>query len=170
MPRSLLKPLVNRNEDGLDAIGVIARECNTSLTASAVRYAQVGGSAVAVVVSTNGVVDFCLFSDAMKEAKVRWLKAGTPVPQGTVTARFGADPANVSAARRTSERVDLMDWFDCPSSHMVSEEVIGLGTYGKTLTILHSSKLTSQAQGYDDNDDDDDDDVVLERWTPRFRR
>ncbi len=169
MPRSLLKPILNRHEDGLEVIRAMAAECNTSLTASAVRYAQAGRRAVSVVVSENGVIDFCLFSDAMKEAKVRWLKAGTPVPQGTATARFGADRANVSSARSTSERVDLMDWFDCPSSHMVSEEVIGLGSYGKTLTILHSSKLTAQAQGHDD-DEEEDDAVVLDRWTPRFHK
>lgn len=169
MPRSLLKPILNRYEDGLEVIRAMAAECNTSLTASAVRYAQVGRSAVSIVVSENGVVDFCLFSDAMKEAKVRWLKAGTQVPEGTATARFGGNAANVAAARSTSERVDLMDWFECPNSHMVSEEVIGLGSYGKTLTILHSSKLTAQARGYDD-DDEEDDAVVLDRWTPRFHK
>ncbi len=169
MPRPLLKPILNRNDDGLEAIRAIAHVCNTSLTASAVRYAQAGRSAVAVVVSTDGVIDFCLFSDAMKDAKVRWLKAGSPVPQGTATAKFGTDSSNVSAARSVSERVDLVDWFDCPVSHVVSEEVIGLGGYGKTLTVLHSSKLTAQADGLDD-DEDDDDDAVQERWTPRFRK
>jgi Zn-dependent peptidase ImmA (M78 family) len=167
MPSSLVKPIIARQDDGLDLVKVIAQECVTSLTASAVRYARVSRSAVAVVLSEGGVIDFCLFSEAMKEAKVRWLRAGSLLPEGSLTRRFGADRANVASAREDSGQADLIDWFDCPKSHVVSEDVIGLGTYGKTLTVLYSARLTAEAEGLDEEDEDE---KLEESWTARFRR
>jgi len=167
MPSSLIKPIMARQDDGLDLVKTIARECVTSLTASAVRYARMSRSAVAVVLSDSGVIDFCLFSEAMKEAKVRWPRAGSPLPAGSLTRRFGADRANVASAREDSAQADLIDWFDCPKSHIVSEDVIGLGNYGKTLTVLYSARLTVEAEGLDEEDEDE---KLEESWTPRFRR
>lgn len=167
MPRSLINPIIARQDDGLDLVKVIAQECVTSLTASAVRYARVSRSAVAVILSEGGAIDFCLFSEAMKEAKVRWLRPGSPLPEGSLTCRFGADRTNVVNAREDSGHADLIDWFDCPKSHVVSEGVIGLGTYGKTLTVLYSARLTAEAEGLDEEDEDE---KLEESWTPRFRR
>jgi hypothetical protein len=48
----------------------------------------------------------------------------------------------------------------------VTEEVVGLGRYGKTLTVLSSRKIGHEGYG-DDGDDEDD---LLESWTPRFRK
>lgn len=167
MPSSLIKPIIARQDDGLDLVKAIADQCITSLTAAAVRYARVSRSAVAIVLSEGGVINFCLFSEAMKEAKVRWLRAGSPLPEGSLTRRFGADQENVASAREDSAQADLIDWFDCPTSHVVSEDVIGLGAYGKTLSVLYSNRLTAEAEGLDDEDDDE---RLEESWTPRFRR
>lgn len=166
MPARLLRPIINRNADGLGLVRAIANGCVTSLTASAVRYAQVSRSAVATILSTNGLVDFCLFSDAMKQGKVRWLRAGAPVPKGSLTSRFAQDSAMVAAAQSDADSVDLMDWFDCPASHLVTEEVIGLGSYGKVLTVIYSPRLTDEVEGFEDQDSDEE---LQERWTPRFR-
>lgn len=167
MPGSLIKPIIARHDDGLDLVKIIAEACVTSLTASAVRYARISRSAVAIVVSDGGTIDFCIFSDAMKRAKVRWLRAGSPLPEGSLSKRFGADRANVSYAREDSAQADIIDWFDCPKSHVVSENVIGLGAYGKTLTVLYSAKLTLEAEGFEDVDDEEN---LQESWTPRFRK
>ena len=49
----------------------------------------------------------------------------------------------------------------------VSEESVGLGEYGKVLTVLVSSSIGQE----DDPDvEEEDDDSVIERWTPRFHR
>ncbi|AWZ21118.1 Hypothetical protein RAK1035_2410 [Roseovarius sp. AK1035] len=42
-----------------------------------------------------------------------------------------------------------------------------MGTYGKTLTVLYSARLTAEAEGLDE---DDEDEKLEESWTPRFRR
>ena len=168
MPAQLVKPIINRREDGITCVKSLSSECETSLTASAVRYTRLSKSAVAIVLSQNGLIDFCLFSDALKEAKVRWPRAGTPLPRETLTARFAAEPRNISSAREGSEQVDLIDWFDCPTSHVVSEEVVGLGSYGKVLTVLYSRRITSVSEGLDD--DEEDEEALIESWTPRFRK
>lgn len=43
------------------------------------------------------------------------------------------------------------------------EAVLGLGRYGKTLTVLHSIKLP-------DAEDEEDEAALIESWTPRFKR
>jgi hypothetical protein len=60
-----------------------------------------------------------------------------------------------------------MDWLGGSRSASVTEEVVGLGRYGKTLTILSSTRLGHEHDGLDD---DVGDDGLAERWTPRFRR
>jgi hypothetical protein len=47
----------------------------------------------------------------------------------------------------------------------ITEEIVGLGRYGKTLTIL-----SIDAEDVADDDEKDDDDDLEESWTPRFRR
>jgi Zn-dependent peptidase ImmA (M78 family) len=167
MPERLVKPLLKRNDDGMDLVRRVAALCCTSLTATAIRYAKLADSAVAIVLSTGGVVNFCIFSDAMKVAKVRWMRPGSTIPSGTVTSEFVANEANVRNAATASGEVNLADWFECPAKHTVNEEVIGLGSYGKVLTVIHSSRLSAAADGMDD--DEVEDEALEESWTPRFR-
>jgi hypothetical protein len=53
--------------------------------------------------------------------------------------------------------------FDCPKPVTLDEEIIGLGKYGYTLTIV-----TSDALPEDPSEEDDEDADLEERWTPRF--
>jgi len=70
------------------------------------------------------------------------------------------------AGDQVEAEVDVMDWLGGRTSAVISEEAIGLGSYGKVLTILHSSKIGAEA-----SEDDEIDDKELEnRWTPRFHR
>ena len=43
----------------------------------------------------------------------------------------------------------------------MSEEMVGLGSYGKTLTVLSPRESS-------DEDDEEDDEALEESWTPRF--
>jgi hypothetical protein len=73
----------------------------------------------------------------------------------------------VAAGDRLSTELDIQDWLGGSRSVTANEEIVGLGRYGKTLTVL---SLENIRDSKDDDDDDDSDDEVLERWTPRFRR
>lgn len=76
-------------------------------------------------------------SNGLKQAKgLSWIRKDTPVPAGTVTARFNANPDNVSSGQRESDEGRLNDWLGGDRIYRVTEEVVGLGQYGRTLTIL----------------------------------
>jgi hypothetical protein len=45
----------------------------------------------------------------------------------------------------------------------MTEEIIGLGKYGKTLTVLYDIDLP-------DIDEEDSDKFVEESWVPRFKK
>jgi len=56
---------------------------------------------------------------------------------------------------RATQEIDVMDWLGGTRSATVTEEVVGLGRYGKTLTVLSSSAIGRGEDGLtgDDNDD-----------------
>jgi hypothetical protein len=68
---------------------------------------------------------------------------------------------------RRAERVEgnstLDDWFGGDEAISMVEEAIGLGNYGRTLTVLHSIELP-------DPEEEDEEKALVESWTPRFRR
>jgi len=167
MPAAPFKRLMCRSTLGLADIESAAETCKTSLTATAIRYVELTDDAVAIIVSTGGKIDYCIMSEAMKSLPdLSWLKRGSPVPSNTETARFNADPSRVLRGERADEEIDVLDWLGGKRSSIVTEEVVGLGRYGKTLTVLSSRKIGHEA--YADEGDDEDD--LIERWTPRFRR
>lgn len=167
MPETLFRKELNRRGPGLDAVEHMAGLCRTSLTATGIRSAELSRDAVAVIISTGSTIDFCFMSDAMKSLpQLSWLKKGTPVPAGTATARFNADRARVAEAQRESAEIDVQDWLGGIRSVKITEDVVGLGRYGKTLTVLSSDKI-----GGDAEDEEADEEERLEQsWTPRFWR
>lgn len=167
MPAKPFRNLMGRARLGLADIESAREVCKTSLTSTAIRYAELTDDAIAVILSTGRVIDYCILSEAMKSLPdLTWLKRGSPVPTNTVTSRFNADGSRVARAERDEEEIDVLDWLGGKRSSIVKEEVIGLGRYGKTLTVLSSRKIGQEA--YADEGDDEDD--LVERWTPRFKK
>ncbi len=168
MPSTMVRRALGRHDPGLAAIKSVAGLCRTSLTAAAIRYAELSEDAVAVVISTGRTIDYCCLSDLMKSLpRLSWLKKGTSVPQGTATAKFNTNPGRIANAEHTEADIDIMDWLGGRKSVPATEEVIGLGGYGKTMTVLTCPSLVDET--YQDEDEDDTKDLE-ERWTPRFRR
>lgn len=164
MPDPYFSREVRRFGDGLEAIEGMARECRTSLTATAIRYAETASVPVAVVVSAGDSVDYCFMSKSLQDfSGLEWLRKGQPLPAGSETDLFNRNPDNILRAQRNHADVDLRDWFGGSRSLPGSEETIGLGRYGKTLTVLSSSVFA-------DDEPDEEDEEMEERWTPRFRR
>ncbi len=81
------------------------------------------------------------------------------------TTRLNADPANVLRGERASSEIDVLDWLGGKRSAIVTEDVLGLGHYGKTLTVLSSESI-----GQEDDDGEAEEDT-FDRWdAPRFKR
>jgi hypothetical protein len=167
MPAKAFKRELDRHEAGLSAVLAVARICRTSRTATAIRYAETTEDAVAVIVSTGGVIDYCFLSDAMKSLpELKWLRKGTLLPSGTVTASLAANSKQVMNGERVGDQIDVLDWLGGRKSALVSEEALGLGRYEKVLTILHSSSIGPENESEEEREEED----LRESWTPRFRR
>jgi Zn-dependent peptidase ImmA (M78 family) len=167
MPGIPFKREIGRRQPGLSAVLAVAEICRTSRTATAIRYAETTDEAVAVILSTGQTIDYCFLSEAMKSLPdLKWLKKGSPLPDGTVTAAFAADRRRVLDGDRDGDETNVMDWLGGKKSASVTEEALGLGRYGKVLTILHSSRIGPE----NESDDEREEEELRESWTPRFRR
>ena len=75
-------------------------------------------------------------SKQFRGLKLTWLKRGDPLPRKTRTSRFNGDPGRILGADRDEGSGRLDDWFHDGPDVGVFEEIVGLGSYSKTLTVL----------------------------------
>jgi hypothetical protein len=168
MPDVPFKRALARHDPGLEIVESLATLCRTSLTATAIRYAELTDDAVAIIISTGPVIDFCILSNTIKSLpQLTWLRKGMPIPRGTATAQLNANSARVADSDRCDAEIDIMDWLGGARSARATEQVVGLGKYGKTLTVLTCPSVQDETYQEDDGDDDEG---LTERWTPRFHR
>ena len=164
MPRHLFFPALERAGQGLAAIEALASRCKTSLHATAIRYTQCAREPVAIVISVERRIDHCFMSMALRDFPgIDWLLKRQAVPPDTPTFAFNQTPANVERGGRREESSNLQDWFGGARRLEIAEDVVGLGRYGKTLTVLHSMNLPEP-------EDEEDEKALIESWTPRFRK
>ena len=164
MPRHLFSPALERAGQGLAAVEGLAGLCKTSLHATGIRFAQCTRDLVAVVVSTGSRIDHCFMSEALKGVDgIDWLRKRELLPRSSTTYGFNQDEVNVRTAQRAEETSNFEDWFGGRRSIKANEDVIGLGSYGRTLTILYGIDLPEP-------EDEEDEAALIESWTPRFRK
>jgi IrrE N-terminal-like domain len=168
MPSDPFKRALGPRDAGLGAIESLAELCKTSLTATAIRYAELTEDAVAIVISTGPTIDFCFMSQTIKSLPLlSWLRKGMPVPQGTVTAKLNANARRIDDGERGEADIDVTDWLGGSHSARAIEQVVGLGNYGKTLTVITCPSVHDETYGGDDEDEEAD---LAARWTPRFHK
>lgn len=168
MPERPFRRAIEDCDAGLACIEHLRAECETSLTATAIRYSALTHDAVAIIISKGGVIDYCFMSEGLKQAKgIKWLRKGTPIAAGTITEVFNAKPENIRTAQKDSGEGRLNDWMEGDQIYKVSEEVIGLGSYGRTLTVLTCKALSMRIEAAEE---DDNEEALVESWTPRFHR
>lgn len=162
MPNKLFAAAAGRAGDGLDAIKTLQAKCETSFEATAMRYAQTSREPVAVIRSEGGTIDYAVMSRSLGDFQwIDWIRKGTPVPPDSVTADFNVNTEKVAQGQRARGESCLQDWFNGPHHQEIIEEVIGLGSYGKTLTVL---------TGMESPDETEDDEGNLEEsWAVHFR-
>lgn len=167
MPSVPFKRELRRRPPGLATVTQLADLCVTSRTATAIRCAELTDDALAVIVSTGQQIDYCFLSNAMKSLpQLSWLRKGSPIPTGTLTAAYAGDPKRLGGEAIETDEIDVRDWLGGTRKAKVTEEVIALGRYGKCLTVLSSDAIGQEEFA----DETDDDESLEEKWTPRFRR
>ena len=163
LPTTLVRRLLDRERIGLDGIDALAEQAQCSLTACAIRAAECGSYPMAIVVSKGQEVRYSFMSDSFKKlGRLTFLRRGSALPS-TLTSRFNSDARNVTSGKRATETTMLNHWFDAPRNVELDEQVVGLGSYDYTLTVLSGEALP------DDPDEHEDEEAALiESYTPKF--
>lgn len=162
MPSILVRKQLNDGQVGLDGILELARVSKCSLTASAIRAAECAEFPMAIVVSNLEHICYCFMSDSFKSLKPNFLRKGDLLPY-TGTRSFNQNQENIPSVKRTCTRTKFSEWFGDKTQISLDEEIIGLGGYGFTLTVLSSEKLLS-----DPYEEDDEEGKLIDSWTPKF--
>jgi Zn-dependent peptidase ImmA (M78 family) len=155
MPTQRFKTELGKAGCGFPAIQRLADIFATSLTATAIRFARFNDDPVAVVVSSKNKVDFCFTSKSLDNVPgLQRLMKGALIASNTETYRFNADPNNIRLCSKAEGQSALNLWFDGAPDLEMNEDVVGLGSYGKTLTVLY----TDQALSEDDEEAEQEED------------
>lgn len=150
MPEDLFVEALKVAGIGFTGIEHLSAKCRTSITATAIRFAQLAEDPVAVIMTSDKYVEWCFMSDALLYIKnLRWLKKGSLIPSGTATAQFNQKQANILNGERTEGWTKLHYWFDEAPQVEMKEDVAGLGSYRRTLTVLFTDEVI-------DTEEDDD--------------
>jgi Zn-dependent peptidase ImmA (M78 family) len=162
MPTPLTRAVLDRAKIGLAGIEELAEQSECSLTAAAIRAAECAFYPIAVMISEGTSVCYCFMSDSFKAlGAARFWRRGSDLPD-SVTRNFNSKPASVASGMRTCGQTTLSHWFDGSSAIILDEEVVGLGSYGHTLTVFSSEDLD------DEDDEGDEEEILIESWTPQF--
>lgn len=149
MPKYHFTQALGKFSDGLPAIKNLAKICNTSLIASAIRYTQLTDAAIAIIISSGTLVEYSFVSKQMQQIKgYSYLRKGAVLPKSSFTYNFNQNSNNIEQSLEDSCETYLVYWFHTEDEIIANEEIIGLGSYGKTLTVI-----TAQLDDYDDTDD-----------------
>ena len=164
MPRQLFDPALRSAGEGMEAIKYLRERCRTSTTATAIRYTQRTSELAAVVISAGNTIQHAHLSDELKDYPgVNWIKKNTPLPADSLTRHFNSEESNVISQQESQRPADFSDWFGDGVRGELLEEVLGLGSYGRTLTVLTAADVPDQEELEEESELEDS-------WDVRFRR
>lgn len=169
MPERLIRPVMRTVGGGLCAINALAETFRTSLSAAAIRYSTSTGDPVAVIISKDGVIEWTSVSAPLWDH--RWARVplrGEWAPHGSGTRRLSLAQDRVRRGEEDGESMLLCEWLhNAPRDVEVLEEAIGLGSYGRVLTILIPKDLRDPE--YEDDDESAPDDGRTHDWRDAMR-
>jgi hypothetical protein len=153
MPERLLRPAIRIAGQGFPAIETLSTRCVTSITSTAIRYADFAEDPVAVIVSSGGNIEYCCLSSAIRELSgLTWPKRGDLIPITSTTARFQRTPDDITNGERAGGFSMLDEWVEGAPRVEMKEDVVGLGHYGKSLTVLFTDEPI-EPEGPDEPED-----------------
>ena len=166
-----MRPAINKGGAGFAVIERLAQEGQTSIVATAIRYAKLADDPVAVILSDGQKVQWCFMSDCLRECRgLTWPAKNSDVPPTSATGAFNKDPRNIAGGKRVEDFTSFRTWFDGGPALELQEDVVGLGHYGKTLTVLFTQKALEEDEGSNEEDEDGaDTGMPSARWTRRDR-
>lgn len=164
LPSHLVEQHLSEAQRGMAGILSLHDVSICSITACAIRAAECVRYPLAVIVSKDDTVSYSFLSESFKSLDFKgYLRKGATLPN-TATRSFNASMTNVQSSHQVCAQTSLSDWFDTRSNVPLDEEIIGLGSYGFTLTVLSSNDLPDDPY----EEDYDEEEILIESWTPRF--
>lgn len=151
MPQRWARPLVDVLPVGMNAIREVANQFGASLSAAAVRYAALSAAPVVVVLTKGEAIEWVAASNEVAQADFFRFNAVRTVvlPRGSATRRLAEHPDAVDRCSEASSRGPLCEWFPrAPSSVSVEVDAVGLGSYGRVLTLLMCSDMPDPDELY----------------------
>jgi len=156
MPKASFRKEMNGAGQGFPAIKKLADKFQTSLLATSRRFVSFTEDAVAIIVSKDDIIEYSFLSRSLEEYKgIRWLKKGARVPTNTPTKRFNRTVANVIDCKQHEGSSTFDSWIDGAPELDVNEDIVGLGSYGRTLTILFTDEPLADAEDEESSEEDD---------------
>lgn len=148
VPLRVAREVMTKAGTGLAAVRAIEETFATSLVCAGVRYANLTGDHASVILSRGKVIEWASCSTSMQEhVWARARKKGDWAPPRSVTYALARSPERVVLGEEGGGEGTLVEWFDGAPDVPVIEEVVGLGPYGRVLTVLTCANLPS-ADGY----------------------
>ena len=146
MPERWAGPRITSLAPTLATVRQLASDFSVSLPCAGVRYAELSDEPVAVVLSRAGQIEWISFSERMREqgwTRRTWKTELVP-PHGA-TQLLARDPLRVEHGEAEEGSALLCEWFDgAPTEVSVEEEAMGLGGYGRVLTVLSALDLPAE--------------------------
>ena len=144
MPEQQFAASLGHKTPRLATVERIARKFQTSLTSTAIRVAKLSPAPVATLVSQGGRVMYCWVSEALSDVPGVGrmpIGPGDPLPK-SATLALSSNPERVGSADRTTDDCPSTRWFpEVCEAFSLREEVVGLGPYGRALTILSADEV-----------------------------
>jgi Zn-dependent peptidase ImmA (M78 family) len=151
MPHRWARPLIDSLPVGMSAIREVANKFEASLSAAAVRYVSVSAAPVVVVLSRGETIEWVAASREVTQAdffKYNALRTAI-VPRGSATRHLAEHPDAVLRCSEASSTGLLCEWFPrAPSVVTVDVDAVGLGSYGRVLTLLICSEMPDPDELY----------------------
>lgn len=168
MPEKLFRAAIHRGGIGFSLIKRLAEEGKTSLVATAIRCCKLGEDPLAVILSRGDEIEWCIMTKSFSECHgVYQLPKKSLLPKASATYAFNSNSSNVANGASREDYASLRTWFERARNVDVQEDVVGLGHYGKTLTVLFSNEPLEDDDENEDQDGDDSDDDQRSRGSWR---
>jgi Zn-dependent peptidase ImmA (M78 family) len=169
MPDRFVRGVIRMAGSGLAAVRTLATTFCASLTAAGIRYASVTGDPVAIIISYKSVVEWAAISSSLRAHRWgnRTLKKEW-APRGSGTRRLAAAQDRIRRGEVDTDSMLLCEWFEGAEGDIETvEEAVGLGNYGRVMTVLTAVDLGEPEA--DDGSEENLDDGRTHDWRDAMR-
>jgi Zn-dependent peptidase ImmA (M78 family) len=144
VPTSMGHRVIAKTRSGIESVHAIADRFETSLSCAAVRYSDLTDAPIVIILSKDGIIEWLSQSRSVREHwwSRRSMK-GEVLMRNSATARLARSTEKVKACETVDGDGWLNEWLEGAPAINLTEEAVGMGSYGRVLTVLTCGTLPS---------------------------